>query len=259
MELYDVIGIEYDTSRKADPQITQRLNNHLQVTENSRILDVACGTGNYTIALSQMGLEMTGTDISEEMLQTARKKASQITWDKADVINLPYFDGEFSGATCILAIHHFQDLLKSFQQVYRVLSNGGRFVLFTSTPEQMERYWLKEYFPDAIMKSCSQMPEVSLVIEQLKQAGFKIVGLETFLIQPNLQDFFLYSGKYKPSIYLNPNVRAGISTFANLASAQEVHDGCSRLHKDIESGAIQEVMDQYSSELGDYMFVVAEK
>jgi hypothetical protein len=60
-------------------------------------------------------------------------------------------------------------------------------------------------------------------------------------------------------MYLNPNVRAGISTFANITSQEEMHTGCTRLKTDIESGRIQEVMDQYSSELGDYIFVVAEK
>jgi ubiquinone/menaquinone biosynthesis C-methylase UbiE len=258
MELYDVIGVEYDTSRKADPQITARLINHLQVFDNSRILDVACGTGNYTIALSQLGLNMTGTDISEEMLNNARKKSNHVTWDKADVNNLPYQEGDFSGATCTLAIHHFENLYNAFQEVYRVM-NEGRFVIFTSSPEQMGRYWLKEYFPSAMTKSCNQMPKVPHVVDCLKHIGFKMVGLETFLIQPNLQDFFLYSGKYEPSIYLNPKVRAGISTFANLASQDEIHTGCTRLKSDIESGRVKEVVDQYSSVLGDYVFVVAEK
>jgi ubiquinone/menaquinone biosynthesis C-methylase UbiE len=209
MALYDVIGAEYDTSRKADSEITRRLMNHLQVFNDLRILDVACGTGNYTVALSQLGLNMTGTDISDDMLNKARNKSNQVTWDKADVLNLPYQDSVFSGATCILGIHHFEDLLRAFQQVYRVLDKG-RFIIFTSSPEQMERYWLKEYFPKAMMDSCSQMPKVSDVVDTLKKVGFKIVGLETFLIQPTLQDFFLYSGKFDPSMYLNPKVRAGI-------------------------------------------------
>ncbi|MDF2653206.1 MAG: Methyltransferase type 11 [Paenibacillus sp.] len=258
MALYDEIGVDYDTSRKADTEITRRLKNHLQILDDSRILDVACGTGNYTVALSQLGLNMTGTDISEEMLNTARDKSNQVVWDKADVLHLPYRDGEFSGATCILAIHHFVDLLKAFQQVHRVLSQG-RFVIFTSSPEQMERYWLKEYFPRAMMAACNQMPKVSDVVDNLKAVGFKIVGLETFLIQPTLQDFFLYSGKFNPSIYLNPKVRAGISTFASLASQEEIDTGCSRLKADIENGRISEILDHYSSDFGDYSFVVAEK
>jgi SAM-dependent methyltransferase len=220
--------------------------------------DVACGTGNYTIALSELGLNMTGTDISEEMLSKARNKSKRVTWDRADIINMPYKKGIFSGATCILAVHHFENLYHPFQQVYSVI-NKGRFVIFTSSPDQMERYWLKEYFPKAMLDSCSQMPKVPQVVDNLRQVGFNIVGLETFLIQPNLQDFFLYSGKFDPNIYLNPKVRAGISTFANLASPDEIRAGCTKLKSDIENGRIQEVLDRNSSDFGDYTFVVAEK
>ncbi|MBD2870645.1 class I SAM-dependent methyltransferase [Paenibacillus arenilitoris] len=258
MALYDVIGIEYDTSRKADSEITRRLMNHLQVFDDSKIVDVACGTGNYTVALSELGLNMTGTDISEEMLNKARSKSNHVVWDQADVIDLPYTNGEFYGATCILAIHHFKDLLNAFQQVHRVLDKG-RFVIFTSSPDQMERYWLKEYFPKTMIDSCNQMPRVSDVVDYLKRAGFKIEGLETFLIQPSLQDFFLYSGKHEPNMYLNPKVRSGISTFANLASKEEISVGCTRLKSDIESGRIHDILDRYSSDLGDYLFVVADK
>lgn len=258
MELYDRIGKEYDASRKADPHITERLLNHLQVFDRSPILDAACGTGNYTVALSQKGFAMTGVDVSEEMLNQARTKSAEVTWDKADVTHLPYPDGTFWGATCILAIHHVAHLQKAFREIYRVM-NRGRFVIFTSSPEQMRRYWLNEYFPAAMMKSCGQMPPVPQVVECLKEAGFYMVGIETFLVQPNLRDFFLYSGKYEPGIYLNPKVRAGISTFANLAADEEIREGCARLQSDIASGKIAEVMERYSSDLGDYLFVVAGK
>lgn len=99
----------------------------------------------------------------------------------------------------------------------------------------------------------------SLILESLKKAGFSIVGVETFLVQPDLQDFFLYSGKYNPSIYLDEKVRSGISTFASLAFPEEIELGCGKLQKDIESGRIYQVLDEYRSESGDYLFIVAEK
>ncbi|MGP4078514.1 class I SAM-dependent methyltransferase [Pseudalkalibacillus sp. R45] len=69
--LYDHIGLNYDTTRKADSEITRRLRNHLQVPNGSKVLDIACGTGNYTVALENTGLNMTGCDLSYEMLQQA--------------------------------------------------------------------------------------------------------------------------------------------------------------------------------------------
>nr|WP_238446528.1 class I SAM-dependent methyltransferase [Alkalihalophilus pseudofirmus] len=114
---------------------------------------MACGTGNYTIALEKTGLKITGSDVSEEMIKKAKGKSSTIDWEVADVNKLPYENNVFEGVTCTLAIHHFNELLPAFKEVFRVLDKG-RFVIFTSSPEQMKNYWLKEYFPDAIEKIC---------------------------------------------------------------------------------------------------------
>jgi ubiquinone/menaquinone biosynthesis C-methylase UbiE len=256
--LYDAIGKGYDTTRKADPEITWRLRHHLQVSDGTKILDIACGTGNYTIALENTGLHMSGSDVSEEMIKKAKGKSSTIDWEVADVNKLPYENNVYEGVTCTLAIHHFNDLLTPFQEVFRVLDKG-RFVIFTSSPEQMNNYWLKKYFPEALEKSANQMPNVVEVSNTLKTVGFNIVGHETFLIQPNLKDFFLYSGKYEPMMYLDEKIRSGTSTFANLASKEEVEEGCSRLKKDIETKKIEDVLNKFSSDLGDYVYVVAEK
>lgn len=249
-ELYDEIGKTYDTTRKADPEIIHRLIQHLQVRNQDKVLDVACGTGNYTVALSQQGLDITGTDISEEMLTTARQKSVQIPWIKADARNLPFVDDSYRGATCVLAMHHFRDLLEPFREVYRVL-NHGRFVIFTSSPEQMRGYWLNAYFPNAMEASIKQMPALEEVIHNLRLAGFSVVGVESFLVENDLQDFFLYSGKFEPEMYLDSTVRSGISTFANLADPEEIASGCLQLKRDIDSGEVHDVIQQYTSTLGD--------
>jgi hypothetical protein len=74
-----------------------------------------------------------------------------------------------------------------------------------------------------------------------------------------LQDLFLYSGKYRPEIYLDENVRSGISTFALLASADEIAAGCQRLAADINTGRITEIVKKYENNHGDYLFVIADK
>ncbi|MCY0893243.1 MAG: class I SAM-dependent methyltransferase, partial [Acidibacillus sp.] len=246
------------TTRKADLEIVHRLRQHLQVRDQDQILDVACGTGNYTAALSQLGVNITGVDISEEMLAKARQKSYEISWIKADATHLPFDEDSYNGATCVLAIHHFDDLLKTFREVHRVLDNG-RFVIFTSSPEQMRSYWLNAYFPIAMEASIRQMPSMNDVIMNLREVGFSIVGVESFLIEKDLQDFFLYSGKYAPQMYLESTVRSGISTFANIATPEEIASGCRHLKHDIENGEIHDVIQQYTSILGDYAFIVAQK
>lgn len=257
-ELYDRIGKDYDTTRRADPEIVRRLAHHLQRIPGDRVLDVACGTGNYTMALSQLGMRLTGVDVSEEMVTKAREKSTDVHWVTGDVNSLAFDNSSFQGATCVLAIHHFDDLIASFREVHRVLADGGRFVIFTSSPEQMQRYWLNAYFPRAMKLSIDQMPSVEVALECLRHAEFSIVGTESFLVEPDLTDFFLYSGKFQPHMYLNPAVRSGISTFANLASAEEIETGCRKLQNDIDTSRIHLVMNEYASTLGDYMFIVAE-
>ncbi|OGX61748.1 MAG: methyltransferase type 11, partial [Paenibacillus sp. RIFOXYA1_FULL_44_5] len=256
--LYDSIGIHYDTTRRADPEIARRLIQHLQIFDDRPVIDIACGTGNYTIMLKQSGLHMSGTDISETMLQAARKKSAEVDWVQADVTQLPFEDESYAGAICLLAVHHFQDTARSFQEIHRVLKPGSRFVIFTSSPEQMRKYWLTAYFPSMMEKSIQQMPDQRVIMNHLEKAGFNVIGTESFMIQPNLQDFFLYSGKYRPEMYLRDEVRQSISSFANLAEQEEIEEGCRKLSTDIMKRQFIERTRAYTSDLGDYLFITAE-
>jgi hypothetical protein len=75
----------------------------------------------------------------------------------------------------------------------------------------------------------------------------------------DLQDFFSYSGKFRPEMYLSDRVRRGISTFAALADPEEMAEGCRRLEEDIASGEIVEVQRRYVNSGGDYIFLRAAK
>lgn len=256
MAVYEHIGKSYDRSRHADPYIVSRLNHYLRVAQDASYLDVACGTGNYTLALAQSGGTWHGIDLSRRMLDAARKKSDSIRWRLADATRLPYDDQTFSGVVCTLAIHHFNLLPSAFSEIHRVIA-AGKFVLFTSTPEQMSRYWLVEYFPQAIAKSMAQMPSLEAVNDALHAAGFRSIQTENYSIREDLQDFFLYSGKHHPAMYLDAGVRSGISTFSLLASETEILEGCRKLEADIETGRITDVVKKFEHGEGDYKFVVA--
>ncbi|MEH1943143.1 MAG: methyltransferase domain-containing protein [Nostoc sp.] len=258
MAVYEQIGKGYDLTRRADPNIVAQLAKHLKVKLDSSYLDVGCGTGNYTLALAKHGGIWHGVDQSKQMIDAATNKSNAIAWQLAEAEALPYADGSFSGVLCTLAIHHFAALNQAFREIYRVLA-AGRFVLFTATPEQMSKYWLVEYFPEAIHKSAEQMPSLEKVKYALNEVGFSSVDIEPYSISENLQDLFLYSGKHRPEIYLNENIRSGISTFALLASADEIATGCQKLAADINTGRIAEIVKKYENNHGDYLFVIADK
>jgi ubiquinone/menaquinone biosynthesis C-methylase UbiE len=256
--LYDRIGTHYDMTRRADPYLVERLIYHLNPEPTRTYLDMACGTGNYTVAIAQAGMRVHGIDQSPHMIAAAREKSRAVTWRIGNVDALPFPDGVFAGVMCTLAIHHFEALRPAFQEAFRVLARG-RFVLFTSTAEQMRGYWLNAYFPAAMARSIVQMPGLQAIVQALRQSGFAAIHTEPYEVQTDLQDFFLYSGKHRPEMYLDPRVRAGISTFAALADPSEVEAGCRKLSQDIESGRIAAVIARYRHAQGDYLFVMGEK
>ena len=116
-------------------------------------------------------------------------------------------DASFQGVACILATHHFRDVKAVFREALRVISKGC-LVIFTAYPEQMAGYWLNEYFPQAMHRARMQMLSKSVLFRYLGAAGFRHIVEESFKIPPDLQDLFLQSGKHKPEIYLQPQVRA---------------------------------------------------
>jgi len=255
--IYDKIGIEYDTTRKADPTILSGIASLLAIESSKKYVDVACGTGNYTSELASFCGEWSAFDHSRKMLTEARKKSSLVKWKQFDVAATSYENDYFDGATCSLAIHHFPDLEEAFVEIARILNPGGKFIIFTATPMQMRYYWLDHYFPIMLERSCDQMPGLETVESALNKAGIFIEATEPFFITAELQDFFLYSGKQRPEMYLSSSVRRGISSFHNYCSETELRSGLSKLRGDIETGAIKAIIEKYENENGDYLFVSA--
>ncbi len=257
--IYDRIGDDYDTTRRADPVIVEQLKDLLGVQRDKRYLDVACGTGNYTAEISRAGGIWHAFDQSKRMLHEARPKSNLVEWDQFDVEHLGYESEQFDGAMCSLAIHHFPSLTRAFSEVARVLRSRARLVVFTAIPEQMRSYWLCHYFPVMMEKSCEQMPAFEDIEGSLLKGGLTLDVKRPFFISRELQDSFLYSGKQRPEMYLSEKVRNGISSFRNFCTRAELRRGLGELQADIASGAISEIIDGCRNPLGDYLFVRAIK
>jgi ubiquinone/menaquinone biosynthesis C-methylase UbiE len=260
MALYDSIGLGYDTTRHADPFITNKIFRYLNADKRGMYLDLACGSGNYTAALRRKGLNIYGLDISLQMLGLAKRKEPSVSWLLGNVEFLPFKNNTFAGASCILGIHHFEFLNKTLEEAARIIKPGGCLVIFTASREQMENYWLNIYFPQAMKKSIEKMPGEMKLRNALINSGFLTVNKEIYEVKKDLRDLFLYSGKNKPEIYLIPEIRQGISTFTSLASIEEVESGCRTLNLDILSVKIKDITNTHMNrKAGDYLFVFSEK
>lgn len=160
MPKYDSIGQAYDTTRRADPYLLERLDALLSPRAGKKYFDIGCGTGNYTIALHEKGIDFTGIDPSQNMLSKARDRKPGMDWVCAAAEAIPFPDSFFDGAVGTLTIHHWSDLEKACREICRVLKPGGRMVLFTSSPRQMQGYWLNHYFPEMLKASIKDRKSV---------------------------------------------------------------------------------------------------
>ena len=256
---YDTIGKDYNETRKADDYLAQQLLIHLNPKRKGVYLDIGCGTGNYTNKLQKQGFRFIGIDPSKEMLKKAKQKNQDIDWKTGYAENTGLPENSMDGIMASLTIHHWQNLNMAFSEMARILKQHGRIVIFTSTPEQMKGYWLNHYFPNMLADSIKQMPALKRIEEAMNQSNIKIINTEKYFIKPNLQDQFLYCGKQKPELYFDKTVRHGISSFSSLANQSEVESGLIALREDINSGKINDIIKSYENNLGDYLYIIAEK
>jgi ubiquinone/menaquinone biosynthesis C-methylase UbiE len=99
-----------------------------------RVLDVACGTGLISFraaaAVGERGA-VVGTDISGEMVETARRAAAgrallNVTFERGDAEVLPLADASFDAAVCGLVLVYVPDPLRALFEMRRLLGPGGR-------------------------------------------------------------------------------------------------------------------------------------
>lgn len=256
---YERMSYTYDNTRKADPGIVAQLIAQLEMKHAGRYLDVGCGSGNYTHALAQQGLMIEGIDISPNMLNQAKVKYKQMIFHNGDALHLPFDDNQFSGLFYILVMHHVKNYLQAFQEAYRTSKKDGEIVIFTTTPEQMQQCWLYHYFPNMMNDRIQQIESFGYIKKQLEQAGFSHIKQSPFHINDTIEDLFLYSGKFRPHIYLDPFIRQNISCFALSPHHDELYAGLQALKKDILSGKINTMIDKYISNIGDCLFITGKK
>jgi SAM-dependent methyltransferase len=105
----------------------------LGVSPGDRVIDVGCGTGNYTRYLAKAtgyGL-VVGVDASTAMITRAaeRGEATNVTYLRADMCELPFVDQGFDALCCVGVLHMLDDPTTALDEMVRMLAGGGRMVL----------------------------------------------------------------------------------------------------------------------------------
>lgn len=100
----------------------------------SRILDVGCGIGIFEERLS--GLDITGLDISEEMITEARRRSGN-EFVVGDAQNLEFGDGRFDGVFFVATLEFIPDYKKAVREAWRVTGPGGKLLVLMLNPASL--------------------------------------------------------------------------------------------------------------------------
>ena len=122
------------------PSISSHLVRSMNIKSGEDILDVACGNGNTAITARRMSANVTGIDITAELLELAVEEAKiaqveGITWKEGDAQNLPFEDESFDVVLSTFG-HMFAPQAELVaKEMIRVTKRGGRIGFATWPPE----------------------------------------------------------------------------------------------------------------------------
>lgn len=139
----------------------------------NRVLDIAAGTGQQSVAFAAAGCCVTAVDISEAMLAVARRRRRHpdIEYVHADATRLPYEDGRFDISTISFALHDMPPIIRErvVREMVRVTNPLGRIVVadyglparepWRTLVLHLVRLWEADYYLDFIRSDLAKMLE----------------------------------------------------------------------------------------------------
>jgi SAM-dependent methyltransferase len=216
---YDAIGRTYTATRQTEPRIAARI--WAALGDARTVVNVGAGTGSY----EPPDREVTAVEPSEVMIAQRPPHAAPAVQASAEA--LPFADDSFDAAMAVLTLHHWTDWRAGCAELKRVARD--RVVVFSWDPTFRGRMWLSaEYFEALSWQDVADFPSLP------DQAAALDADIEVVPIPWDCRDGFFSAFWRRPEAYLDPAVRAGISTMARREA--ELADGLARLRADLDSG-----------------------
>lgn len=155
---------------------------YLNLMKGEKVLDLGCGRGGETIEAAQrIGTKgfAWGLDITPRMIELAQERAQKeqiqnVEFLKASMDSLPFEDNSLDAVFSNCAINHVEDKVAVYQEIYRVLKQGGRFVVSDIMTEQPLPLEIRED-PEAIADCFGGAITLQEYEAALNQAGFSKV------------------------------------------------------------------------------------
>ncbi len=203
--MFDRIAPRYDRLNRLlsvgfDQQWRRLTLDHASVGPEDRVLDVACGTGDFLELAVARGASAVGVDLAAGMLAAGRRRLPGYTFVQGDGAALPVRDGAVTVVTCGFAFRNFVHLPQVMRELARVLEPGGRLaVIDVDRPRTaIVRAAHSAYFDHLVPwvggllsdreayaylpRSTEYLPEPALLCAQLEEAGFERVERRTRLL-----------------------------------------------------------------------------
>lgn len=217
--IYDQTAAGYSRYRRPDPRIAGAIEAALGGSRS--VVNVGAGSGSYEPA----DRDVIAVEPSAEMVRQRPPEAAPAVRAVAEA--LPFGNDRFDAALAILTIHHWRDWRRGLQEMRRVARH--RVALLTWDPEHPAFWLIRDYFPEILEIDRLIFPTVRTVADELGGADVRPVP-----IPADCSDGFLGAYWRRPSEYLDPSVRAAISTFAKLTDPRP---GLARLRSDLADGS----------------------
>jgi SAM-dependent methyltransferase len=218
---YDRLGASYTATRHPDPRIASLVRSALGDVRS--VVNVGAGAGAY----EPPGLEVLAIEPSEVMIAQRPTGAPPAIGGWAE--HLPVEDDSFDAAMAVMTLHHWSEWRKGVRELRRAARR--RVVVFTFDPASLSRLWIARDYLPAIIERHRAFP--SLEDHRRELGGGTVVPVP---IPHDCSDGFLGAFWRRPGAYLDPRVRAGISTFADL-DEDACAEGLRRLARDLRTGA----------------------
>ena len=224
---YDPLADAYARHRGIHPGVLHRLIERGDVSDQSRVLDVGCGTGNYLTAIhAETVCAATGVDPSEGMLATARQRAPELVWLQGSGERLPLDDASVDLVYSVDVIHHIGDRVASFREAKRVLAPGGRLCTATDSEDDIHRRRpLTSHFPETVEYELARYPRIEMLRSEMAAAGFVHIETEQVEREYELIDAQPYRDRAFSSLHLIP--------------AEAFERGVARLEAELATGPIK--------------------
>jgi ubiquinone/menaquinone biosynthesis C-methylase UbiE len=168
------VASDYARFRIIHFPLLQALISRSEVRAGSKVLELGCGTGNYIRAIgSRTSCSSWGIDPSSEMLSQARLQPSEVAWICATAENPALTDVQFDFVFTVDAVHHFQDRVRVFSEIARLLQTTGSVCIATDSEEIIQnRTPLSTYWPETVELELARYPRIDTLEAELRGTGF---------------------------------------------------------------------------------------